>query len=276
MGKEGNHLSFRGAKNNKELNCVWWRHSDIPVSPNETFDLVFEPKENQYNGEKEIRLYTLDLKCENMNTEDAGRIKFYDHRQKTGILAQIEEYVKRPNVDVEIFAKKIKTKTALKNYPALNSKIKEEFGDGDLMFFDYPASEEDFIQILKNKKENGDCKIHLMKEDVDFSIENHIKQLIGMLKYATNNKNGEVSISELSDITGTSEIFIQHVFNILKELNSLEIFAADKIKFLAPPSMDNFYNSENFSTLNDEFNNIIEFKKYLAQASLDDIENLLN
>ncbi len=276
MGKEGNHLSFRGAKNNKELNCVWWRHSDIPVSPNETFDLVFEPKENQYNGEKEIRLYTLDLKCENMNTEDAGRIKFYDHRQKTGILAQIEEYVKRPNVDVEIFAKKIKTKTALKNYPALNSKIKEEFGDGDLMFFDYPASEEDFIQILKNKKENGDCKIHLMKEDVDFSIENHIKQLIGMLKYATNNKNGEVSISELSDITGTSEIFIQHVFNILKELNSLEIFAANKIKFLAPPSMDNFYNSENFGALNDEFNNIIEFKKYIAQASLDDIENLLN
>lgn len=276
IGKENNHLSFRGIKNKKELNCIWWRHCDIPISLNEKFDLAFEPKENEFNGEREIRLYTVDLKCESIHDTDETKIKFYDHRQKTGILEQIEEYVKRPNINVEIYARKIKTKTLLKNYPALSSKIKEKFTGGDLMFFDYPASMEEFVQILKQKKEFGNFKVHLMKETADFNIENHIKQLIGMLKYATNNKNGEISLQEFAYMIGVSETFIQDAFDILEELNSLEILDADKVKFLTPPTMDNFYNSKNFSSLNEEFNKIIEFKKYIAQATLSDIENLLN
>lgn len=276
MGKEGNHLSFRGAKNDMELNCVWWRHNDIPVNTNESFDIAFEPKPNEFNGEKSIRLYTADLRCKGMqNTHnDGGVIKFYDHRQKTGILEQIEEYAKRPNIDIQIFANKIKTKTLLKDYPVLNSKITEEFDGCDLMFFDYPESLESFAEILRQKQAAGDCKIHLMKEEFD-SIENCIKQLIGMLKYATNNKNGEVSISKLARINGVSEDFIQKSFDILEELNSLEILDIDKIKFLTPPLMDNFYKHPEFRILEEEFEKIANFKKYIAQAPLSDIENLI-
>lgn len=275
MGKEGNHLSFKGTKDGAELNCIWWRHNDIPVNINENFDLAFEPKTNEFNGEKSIRLYTVDLRCEGMQkNSDDGIIKFYDHRQKTGILEQIEEYVKRPNVDIQIFAKKIKTKTLLKDYPALNSKIAEEFNGCDLMFFDYPCSMEEFIEILKRKQASGDCKIHLMKEESE-GIENCIKQLIGMLKYATNNKEGEVSVSKLADMTGVSEEFIQKSLDILEELNSIEILDIDKIKFLAPPSMDNFYKHPEFALLEEEFKKVEEFKKYIAQAPLSDIENLI-
>lgn len=276
MGKEGSHLSFRGTKNGAELNCVWWRHRDIPVSVSENFDLAFEPKINEFNGEKSIRLYTVDLKCEGMqNTHnDGGIVKFYDHRQKTGILDQIEEYVKRPNVDIQIFANKIKTRMLLKDYPALNSKIAEEFSGCDLMFFDYPVSIEEFIEILRQKQLAGDCKIHLMKEDFD-SMENCIKQLIGMLKYATNNKSGKVSIAELAGMIGVNEEFIQKSFDILEDLNSLEILDIDEIKFLTPPSMDNFYKHPEFSMLEEEFKKVAEFKKYIAQAPLSDIKNLI-
>jgi len=273
IGKENNHLSFRGIKDNKELNCVWWRHNDIPVLTGEKFDLAFEPKINNFNGEDFIRLYAVDLRCQNQT--GANEIKFYDHRRKTGILPQIEEYVKRPNVDIDICARKIKTKTLLKDYPALSQHISEDFNSNDLMFFDYPVSSDEFITILRQKAENGASKVHLMKEEVDFNIENYVKQLIGMLKYATNNKNGEISIKNLAQMTGISENFVQSAFDILENLGSIEILDVDKVRFLAPPSMDNFYKSPEFSALDEEFKKVIEFKKYIAQAPLSDIENLL-
>ncbi len=114
-----------------------------------------------------------------------------------------------------------------------------------------------------------------MKEEVDYNIENYIKQLIGMLKYATNNKEGRVSIKGLAQMIGVSENFIQSAFDILEALNSIEILDIDKIQFLAPPHMDDFYQNPEFGTLEEEFNKIIEFKKYIAQAPLSDIENLL-
>lgn len=274
MGKEGNHLSFKGIKDNKELSCIWWRHNDIPITAGEKFDLAFEPKINSYNGEESIRLYTVDLKCENINTT-GHEIKFYDHRQKRGILTQIEEYVKRPGVDIDIYAAKIKTKTLLKNYPALSSKISDTYTQTDIMFFDYPANLEEFVQILQQKAEAGICKVHLMKEEVDYNIENYIKQLIGILKYATNNKNGEIPIKSLAQMIGVSESFIQQVFDMLESLNSIEILDIDRIKFLAPPSMEHFYKHLEFEALDEEFKKIIEFKKYIAQATLSDIENLL-
>ncbi len=276
IGKENNHLSFKGLKNNIELDCVWWRHSDIPVLLNEKFDLAFEPKLNIFNGETSVRLYALDLKCERINALKKEKIKFYDHRQKTGILAQIEEYVKRPNVDIQIFAQKIKTKMLLKEYPVLSSKITEDFDGCDLMFFDYPCCLEKFLEILNKKQNTKNCKIHLMKEDADFDIENYIKQLIGMLKYATHNKNGEISIPKLACMTGVNEDFIQKAFNILEDINSIEVLDVDKVRFLTPPSMDSFYNHPEFSALNEEFQKTVEFKKYIARVSTDDIEQLLN
>ncbi len=271
MGKENNHISFKGKKDGVELNCIWWRHSEIPVAAGEKFDLAFEPKINVFNNETSIRLYTADFKPEN-NVPLCSNIKFYDHRMKKDILKNIEEYIKRPNIDIDIYAKKINTKTLLKEYLDICAKIQnDEFSAADIMFFDYPSNIDEFIDIIKNK--NG--KIHLMKEEYYENIEDYIKQLIGILKYASNNKNGEISILTLAEITGTSEIFIQSALEILEEFNSIEILDVDKINFITPPHFDDFYKSPGFETLKNEFDAIIEFKKYIAQSSLDDIEKLI-
>ncbi len=273
MGKENNHMSFRGKKDGCDFNCIWWRHPAIPVIEGESFSLAFEPKINVFNGETSIRLYVQDLKSKHASENIESDIKFYDHRMKKGILAQIEEYVKRPNVDIDIFAKKIKTKTLLNEYETISSKIcSTTLSAEDLMFFDYPASIDEFIEILKEKQTG---KVHLMAEELDENIENYIKQLIGMLKYATSNKNGEISISSLADMTGTNEAFIQGVFEILEDLNSLETMDIDRVKFIAPPHMDNFYGHKSYENLKAEFDEILNTKKYIAQLSLDDIKKLL-
>lgn len=274
MGKENNHISFRGEKDGCDFNCIRWRHSTIPVMEGESFDIAFEPKLNVFNGETSVRLYIQDIKSENMSKSTETDIKFYDHRMKKGILAQIEEYVKRPNVDIDIFARKIKTKTLLKEYEEISAKICEDnlFEAEDLMFFDYPASLDEFIEILKEKQTG---KIHLMAEEFDNNIENYIKQLIGMLKYATNNKNGAVSIPNIASMIGMNENFIQGVLEILEELNSIEILDIDKIKFITPPHMDDFYNHLSYETLRSEFDRLLDIKKYIAQATLDDIKKLI-
>ena len=40
----------------------------------------------------------------------SNEFKIYDHRKKTGILEQIEQYLKRDNLDVAIWAKQASTK----------------------------------------------------------------------------------------------------------------------------------------------------------------------
>ncbi len=272
MGKENNHLSFRIKKNECDFSCIWWRHTEIPVMEGETFSLAFEPKINVFNNETSIRLYTADIKSDKCANNQDFELKFYDHRKKKGILPQIEEYIKRPNVNIEIFAQKIKTKTILKDYPEISSKIctKEPEAE-DLMFFDYPSSFDEFIGLLKEKKTG---KIHLMNEEFDENIETYIKQLIGILKYASNNKDGKISISELSKMIGTGEDFIQNALDILEELGSIEILDIDKIKFITPPT-DYFYKHPAYETLKAEFEDVLNTKKYIAQTSLDDIKNLL-
>ena len=276
MGKENNHLSFKCKKDNTELNCIWWRHNDILALEKEKIDIAFEPKVNIYNNEKSIRLYAVDVRTQrDLSTANAQNsdLKFYDHRMKSGILNNIEEYIKRPNIDIGIFAKRINTKTKLKDYPEITSKIlQDDYNTDDLMFFDYPNNMDDFIEILNTK--NG--KIHLMKEEFSENIEDYIKQLIGMLKYSTNNKGGEISIPNFAQLIGVSESFIQIALEILEEFNSIEILDVDKIKFIAPPHLELFCHSENFAALKEEFDKIIEFKKYIAQISLDDIEKLVN
>ncbi len=272
IGKEHQHIAFKGKKDNCELNCVWWKHSDITVIENEKFDLAFSPKINIFNGESTIKLYTVDIKSEK-NSIGYSERKFYDHRMKSGILPQIEEYIKRPNLDITIFAKKIKTKAILQNYPALLAKISYNNPKAeDIMFFDYPPDIKEFIEVL-NKK-NG--KIHLMKEEFDENVESYIKQLIGMLKYSTNNKNGEISIKDCSQMISTTEDFTNICLEILEDLGSLEILDVEKIQFLNPPRMENFYSHKAYEDLKSEFDKIMEFKKYIAKASLDDIEKLIN
>lgn len=274
MGKENNHISFRAKKDGCDFNCIRWRHSTIPVTEGESFDIAFEPKLNVFNDETTVRLYVQDIKSKNAPQNEGIDLKFYDHRMKKGILAQIEEYVKRPNVDINIFARKIKTKTLLKEYEGISAKICEGdlFEAEDLMFFDYPASLDEFIEILKEKQTG---KIHLMAEEFDENIEIYIKQIIGMLKYATNNREGAVSIPNLASMTGTNETFIQGVLEILEELNSVEILDIDKIKFIMPPHMDNFYNHPSYENLKAEFDKLLDVKKYIAQTPLDDIKILL-
>ncbi len=275
MGKENNHISFRGKKDSCDFNCIWWRHAEIPVLEGETFSLAFEPKLNVFNNETSVRLYVKDLKSKNDSFDAAPDIKFYDHRMKKGILAQIEEYVQRPNVDIQIFAQKIKTKTVLKEFQGISSKISEHFDPKeteDLMFFDYPATVEDFIEILKEKQTG---KVHLMAEELDLNIENYIKQLIGMLKYSTNNKGGEISILNLAKMTGTTENFIQGALEILEDLGAVEILDVDKVNFLAPPHMDIFYGHSGYEPLKAEFDRILENKKYIARIAPDDIKELL-
>ncbi len=276
MGKENNHLSFKCKKDGIELNCIWWRHSDILADEKEEIDIAFEPKINIYNGEKSIRLYAVDVKTKkDSSTKGAynSELKFYDHRMKDGILNNIEEYIKRPNIDIGIFAKRMNTKTKLKNYPEITSKIlQDDCKTDDLMFFDYPNNMNDFIEILNTK--NG--KIHLMREEFSENIEDYIKQLIGMLKFATNNKGGEISIQNFAELIGVSENFIQIALEILEEFNSIEILDIDKINFITPPHLELFCHCENFAVLKEEFDKIIEFKKHIAQISLDDIEKLVN
>ena len=74
----------------------------------------------------------------------------------------------------------------------------------------------------------------------------------------------------------TTEDFTNICLEILEDLGSLEILDVEKIQFLNPPRMENFYSHKAYEDLKSEFDKIMEFKKYIAKASLDDIEKLIN
>ena len=141
------------------------------------------------------------------------------------------------------------------------------------MLFDYPSNIEELKEIFSNINPK---KIHLMNTNIDENLENYIKQVNGMIKYATNHLDGNIELVRFSRALGVSENFIQIVLEILEDIGSIEIIDINKIKYLKPFSYDNFKQSSMFEVLNDEFENIIEFKKTLLNCDIKEFEQMIS
>ena len=235
-------------------------------------DIAFYPRLNVFNDVKSIQFEIVDIYSP-LVKKKTSEFKIFDHRNKIGILDQIASYLERDGLDIGVWAKTISTKELLGKF----EKIKNRFIDKPdkhqgLMLFDYPSSLNELQEIILSIKP---VKLHIMNYKIDENLENYIKQSIGMIKYAHNHMQGAIDIDRMAQTLGVGEKFMQITLEILENIGSINIVDVNKIEYLKPASFDEFKKDSMFEILQEEFNNIIEFKKTLQNCDIKEFENML-
>lgn len=273
IGKDSNHLRMIFSSNGKKIQAVKWNEGELQIPFNSKCDIAFYPRLNEFNGVQSVQLEIVDIYSEEISKQFKNEFKIYDHRKKTGILDQIASYFEKDNLDIAVFAKTPAVKENLSKYQKIKDNFVDEFEFHDgLMFFDYPASKEEFDNIISKIHPK---KIHFMNYKVDENIENYIKQLSGMIKYCANKMDGKIHLSRFSYALGVSESFIQLALEIIENIGAIEILDIDRLKYIKSFNYDEFKNNPMFEILKEEFEKIIEYKKMLLNCEIKEIEKII-
>lgn len=277
MGQKNNHLKiFCENEQNKPFECVFWNHSELNIPQGKTFDVVFYPKLNVFNGITTIQLDVQDIKSEFEIKETASDFKFYDHRKKTNIFQQICDYLTTTKVSTEIFSQNKTISDNLKHYNKIAEIIrgrKTLSQCSQVMFFDYPASEAIMQEVIKK---TGAKVLHFMNyNNQNIDPQELIKNISGMLKYVSNAKDGEVVLSDISDFLGISDEVTELCFDMLESLGMFEILGKNvntyKITFLHPVEFSKVKESEMFEELQNELQKIYDYRQKLLTSPLEEL-----
>jgi len=274
IGKESNHLRMVFSANGKKFQAVKWNEGEIQIPYNSKCDIAFYPRLNEFNGIQSVQLEIVDIYSEEISKQFKNEFKIYDHRKKTGILDQIASYFERDNLDIAVLAKTLATKEMLLKYQKIKDNFIADFEPHDgLMFFDYPANNEEFENIISAIQPK---KIHFMNYKIDENLENYIKQINGMIKYCANKMGGNIDLARFSSSLGVSENFVQIALEIIENIGSIQILDIDKMQYIKPFIYDDFKNDTMFEVLKEEFSNIINYKKSLLNCELKEIEKVIS
>jgi len=115
-----------------------------------------------------------------------------------------------------------------------------------------------------------------MNHKIDENLENYIKQTMGMIKYSHNHLQGGVDMERMAQTLGISEKFLQITLEIFENLGSINILDVNKIEYIKPFSYADFKQDSLFEVLEEEFLNILEFKKTLLNCDIKEFEQMLD
>lgn len=272
IGKEQNHLSYSVLKDGYQFNCLYWKRKALGISNNELMDFVFKLEINEFNNEEKIQLITDLIIGDKLEENFYKGTKFFDHRQKNGIYDKIDDYIKNKNGAVKTYISTIKTKKELNRFVNIvENNLSILSKQQTIMLFDYPPTLEDYRELIKKVSPDN---IHLMRKIVSKNVDEYILTLLGMLKYAHNNKKGEIDIKTLSKNLGLSDICVQILLELLEKIESIRILDVDKIEFIRAPQIDKIHTDSMFEIFKDEFDKSINFIEFLQNADIDEIEEI--
>ena len=273
MGATKEHLKLlidtpRGTKD-----CVWWSRGDIPLIAGDKLDVAFAPQLNTYNGTTDIQLIIKDIHSDALKEEEKSSIKIYDHRKKTDILRQVDDYIKTSKLGISVFAEDRNVTESLKPYENITKCIVNRntaHKNDVLMFFDYPCSDEVYEKL---KITVCASSLHYMNyKNYLPDIAGTLKTFASMIRYCVNNQNGLFSIERASAALG--------ITNEITEI-LLEIFAASKmikinetaeeyykIEFIENISLDKISGTVKYEEFVELMNTINDYKNSFMKIEL--------
>lgn len=281
MGENKDHLRLTSlAGGTTEFNCIWWQRGDISLVNGDTFDVAFHPQKNEFNGNVSVQLIVDDIHSEYLKEDEEtvnDKIKLYDHRKKTEILPQVNDYVKNAKSNILIFAE---SKSVLDNLRPFTNLFERAMTrdnlkpcDG-LMFFDYPADRETFDRIIN---ETNPKAIHFMSYDIKYYDEKEfLKTVCGMLKFAAHNNAGKIELRRFASFLGKSYAVLELLFDIFEEISLIKIKERNKdfyiIEYLGNADLSSVLHSIKYSRLLDLTDECEAFQKSLLEDDLNTLE----
>lgn len=284
MGSNKNHLKLVAEDTqHNTFDCIWWSKGDISLVSGDRLDIAFCPQVNTYNGNTTIQLIIQDIHADNLVEEEVSlekkqnEIRVYDHRKKTNIFSSVEDYVKTSSLDIAVFAEDKYVLDKLKSYKTLSEKIfnRQNLKKSDaIMFFDYPASQEIFDEIIKKTSPKF---VHFMHYEIKKMDEKEIlKTFSGMLKFAFNNKNGIFELERSASFLAQTKETIVELINVFSESNLIKgdfSGANYKIKYIENVEISKTLHTNAYKDFLDEAKIAQEFKNTLLEAELNNFCN---
>lgn len=279
MGDNKDHLRLTGSIGANDFTCIRWKLGDIGLEEKDSFDVAFHPQINEFNGNVSVQLIVHDIHSPNLKeevvVEDYG-LKIYDHRKKTDIMPQVNDYLKTTKQNVIVFAESRAICDKLRLYPALYEKCstRENLHPCDtLMLFDYPADRKTFDKILE---ETSPKFLHLMNYDIKILDElEFIKTFAGMLKFAFNNNNGKVEFLRCASHLGKSFEVIELMLELFEESGFIKILERNKeyfiIEFIGVSNLEKVLHSSKYNLILDMAEECEQFQKTLLEDDLSEL-----
>ena len=230
MGDNKNHLRLKCIGGSSELTCIRWKDGDISLVQGDSLDIAFHPQINEFNGNTSVQLILDDIHSEYLKEEDnLPKQKLFDHRKKTDILPQVNDYVKSSKQNILIFAESKPILDRLKPFDALYSRTitRDSLRPCDaLMLFDYPADRETFDRILN---QTTPLAIHFMNYDLKYMDEEEfLNTVCKMLKFACHNNGGKVELRRCASFLGKSYKVFELLFSIFDDVGLIKIKEKNK------------------------------------------------
>lgn len=279
MGSDNSHLKLTVAQGADNLSAIWWKHGNTVLSKGDNLDLAFHPQINEFNGNVSVQLIIDDVHSDILTDDDnvvKSPYKIYDNRTKTGIMNEVNDYLKNSKLNVKVFAESKTVIDSVKPYEQIYNRI---FNRMDVpkcdvvMFFDYPADKQTLDLILEKTQAKG---LHFMNyEPKVFDETEIIKMFTGMLKYASHNNNGKVELVRCASALGKSVQVITKLMDLYEELGFIKIrdknSAFYDVEFISFDDGFKILNNEKFAGIFELSLACEEFQKSLLEDRLEDI-----
>ena len=274
MGENKNHLRLTCQAGNTEFNCIRWKDGDVSLVKGDTLDIAFHPQKNEFNGNTTIQLIIDDIHSEYLKEEELPKQKLYDHRKKTDILPQVNDYVRTSKQNILIFAESKPVLDKLKPFDTLYARTitRDSLRPCDaLMFFDYPADKETFDKILN---QTTPLAIHFMNYDLKYMDEEEfLKTVCKMLKFACHNNDGKVELRRCASFLGKSYKVFDLLFSIFDDIGLIKIKEQNKDYYIIDFTGDmtdlpKALHSTKYAILADLLEECEEFQKSLLEDDL--------
>ena len=265
MGSTKDHLKLIIDTPNGSKDCVWWSRGDIPLIAGDKLDIAFAPQLNTFNGTTDIQLIIKDIHSDALVEEEKSEIKIYDHRKKTNIFAQVDDYIKNSKLGISVFVEDLKIKEALKPYRNISESIvnRQTACKNDvLMFFDYPCDDDVYANLKQTVCASA---LHYMNyQNYKADEEALLKSFASMIKYCCNNLEGNFVLLRGASALGVSEEVIETLLEVFQDCGMIKIELrgdeAYKIEFLAGVELSKALHSIKYAEFVELMNTINDYK----------------
>ncbi len=278
MGSDNSHLRLTVSSGANEFTAIWWKKGDVSLNSGDDLDIAFHPQLNEFNGNISVQLIIDDVHSDALIEETPAKnnYKIYDNRNKTGILPNVNDYIKTSKWNIRVFAESKYILDTIKKFPELASKVftRQDIPQCDiLMFFDYPADRYTLDTILEKAQPKG---IHFMNYEPKILDEQEfLKTFTGMIKFAAHNNNGKIELIRCASFLGKSVKIFEMLLSLYEEAGFINIKEKNSsfyiIDFLGIDDISKILHSQKYAQIFEMILECEEFQKSLLEDDLSQI-----
>ncbi len=265
MGSTKEHLKLTVETKNGTMDCVWWSRGDIPLIAGDRLDIAFAPQLNTFNGVTSVQLILKDVHSDALKEEETSKTKIYDHRKKTNILAQVNDYIKNSKLKICAFVEDRSILEKLKPFEGIMqcvSKRDNAQKSDVLMFFDYPADEDILQKVMTTVSADA---IHYMNYPKGkYNEEGILKTFSGMIRYTCNTLDGDFNIERAASALGVTDDVVEVLLEMFEDVGMIKILERGedsfKIDFISTVELSKTLHTIKYAEFIELMNTVSDYK----------------